>query len=61
MKTQYRGYTLVLGENENGYYVMIKDKGNVHIDSSPYRNDIESAFLAAQNLLDSIVTKIILR
>ncbi len=49
---KYKGFKLILKLNSNGYYVVTQDKNGNHIDSSPYRNDEESAFECAINNIE---------
>ena len=50
---KYKGFKLILKLNsDNGYYVITQDKKGNYIDSTPYRNDEESAFECAINNIE---------
>ena len=54
----YKGYKLHLCENSNGYYVAIRKifEGNSQfVESTPYRNDQESALEAGKANVDYLI------
>ena len=51
---KYRRYTITIYRSEYGdYYASIDDQHGRWFDSVPYKHDIESVKLAAENLIDA--------
>lgn len=50
-KRQYKKFTLQCIDSEDGFYVQIK-RGKIVIDNTNYRDDEESCFEQAKNIID---------
>jgi hypothetical protein len=49
----YKGFNIYICDDATeGYYASIADCDGKYVDSTPFRNDIESVKTAAENIID---------